>query len=64
MQKVVIVLALAALAVATSPSFMFDDLIALTPPQYLPKLMGGGGQAALGNSCPNEQTILKANVSL
>uniref|UniRef100_A0AC34FGR6 Uncharacterized protein n=1 Tax=Panagrolaimus sp. ES5 TaxID=591445 RepID=A0AC34FGR6_9BILA len=56
---ILVVLAFATLAVATVPEFWIDNLIELTPPEHLPKLMGS--KLALGETCPNEQVILKAN---
>jgi hypothetical protein len=57
--KILVVFAIAALAVAASPSNWIYNLINITPPQYLPQIMGS--KLALGDVCPNEQVILKAN---
>uniref|UniRef100_A0A914YII5 Uncharacterized protein n=1 Tax=Panagrolaimus superbus TaxID=310955 RepID=A0A914YII5_9BILA len=56
---ILVALAIATLAAATVPEFWIDNLIQLTPPEHLPKLMGS--KLALGETCPNEQVILKAN---
>jgi hypothetical protein len=56
---VIAVLTIAALAAIPASTFIIDSLIEITPQQYLPKLMGS--RLALGRTCPDEMTIIKAN---